>query len=98
MQFALERVSVVSERFKLRLNAVRRGAGIELEFQYDASRLERARVERIAGYYQNLLTAAVANPETGGLAAAVAFGERTQAVAGGVECDGGGVSGCEVSA
>ncbi len=62
--FELERVSVVSERYKLRLNAVRRGAGIELEFQYDASRLERASVERIAGYYQNLLTAAVANPET----------------------------------
>ena len=62
--FELERVSVVSERYKLRLNAVRRGAGIELEFQYDASRLERASVERIAGYYRNLLTDAVANPET----------------------------------
>ncbi len=64
VKFELERVSVVSERYKLRLNAVRRGAGIELEFQYDASRLERASVERIAGYYRNLLTDAVANPET----------------------------------
>ena len=63
MQFELERVWVVSERYKLRLNGVRRGARIELEFQYDAARLERGTVERIAGYYSNLLTAAVANPE-----------------------------------
>jgi non-ribosomal peptide synthetase component F len=60
----VERVFVVSERFKLRLSVVRRESGMELEFQYDASRLERAAVERIAGYYLNLLQAAVANPET----------------------------------
>src|SRR6266567_2681704 len=62
--FSLERVEVVSERFKLRLNVVRRESELELEFHYDASRLERRAVERIAGYYQNLLAAAVANPET----------------------------------
>jgi amino acid adenylation domain-containing protein len=63
VEFELERVSVVSERCKLRLNAVRRGSGVELEFQYDAARLERASVERMDGYYRNLLAAAVANPE-----------------------------------
>jgi amino acid adenylation domain-containing protein len=66
--FRLERLQVVSERFKLRLVGVRRdsegGGELELEFGYDASRLERSAVERIAGYYQNLLGAAVANPET----------------------------------
>jgi amino acid adenylation domain-containing protein len=62
--FSLERVEVVSERFKLRLVGVRRESELELEFHYDASRLERRAVERIAGYYQNLLAAAVANPET----------------------------------
>jgi amino acid adenylation domain-containing protein len=62
--FSLERVWVVSERFKLRLSVVRRGAELELGFEYDASRLERGTVERIAGYYQNLLAAAMANPET----------------------------------
>jgi amino acid adenylation domain-containing protein len=62
--FELERVSVVSERFKLRLNGVRRGSGMELEFQFDASRLERGAVERMAWYYSNLLAAAIANPET----------------------------------
>src|SRR6266542_1203700 len=62
--FSLERVRVISERFKLRLCVVRRETELELEFHYDASRLERGPVERIAGYYQNLLTAAVANPAT----------------------------------
>jgi amino acid adenylation domain-containing protein len=62
--FSLQQAQVVSERSKLRLSVVRRGAELELEFQYDASRLDRAAVERIAGYYQNLLAAALANPET----------------------------------
>jgi amino acid adenylation domain-containing protein len=62
--FGVERVEVVSERFKLRLSVVRRESGLELEFHYDAARLERAAVERMAGYYQNLLAAALANPET----------------------------------
>ena len=64
VRFGLERAQVVSERFKLRLNVVRRGSELELEFGYDSSRMDRKAVERIAGYYQNLLAAAVANPET----------------------------------
>jgi amino acid adenylation domain-containing protein len=64
VEFGLERVAVVSERAKLRLVAVERGEGLELEFHYDAARLERSTVERIAGYYQTLLAAAVADPET----------------------------------
>jgi amino acid adenylation domain-containing protein len=35
-----------------------------LEFHYDSSRMDRRAVEQIAGYYRNLLAAAVANPET----------------------------------
>jgi amino acid adenylation domain-containing protein len=62
--FGLERGWVVSERFKLRLAVVQRGESLELEFQYDASRLDRGAIERIAGYYQNLLAAGVANPAT----------------------------------
>jgi amino acid adenylation domain-containing protein len=64
VEFGLERVAVVSERAKLRLVAVERGEGLELEFHYDAARMERSTVERIAGYYQTLLAAAVADPET----------------------------------
>ena len=64
VRFSLERVQVVSERFKLRLNVVRRGAELRLEFHYDAARFERGAVERIAGYYQNLLAAALASPAT----------------------------------
>src|SRR5262249_48241961 len=62
--FTLERVHVISEPYKLRLVAVRRGSELELEFHYDAARFERSAVERIAGYYVNLLTAALANPST----------------------------------
>ena len=43
---------------------VRRGPDLTLEFHYDASRFERSAVERSAGYYQNLLSAALANPAT----------------------------------
>jgi amino acid adenylation domain-containing protein len=68
VSFSLERLQVVSEGFKLRLVAMRRvtekGGELELEFGYDASRLEHSAVERIAGYYQNLLAAAMANPQT----------------------------------
>jgi amino acid adenylation domain-containing protein len=62
--FTLERLHVVSERYKLRLVAIRRGAELALEFHYDASRLSYRAVERIAGYYRNLLAAACAHPET----------------------------------
>src|SRR5262249_11691224 len=61
---ALERIHVVGEPYKLRLVAVQRGTEVEVEFHVDASRLERSAVERIAGYYTNLLSAAVGNPST----------------------------------
>src|SRR6266496_3828314 len=66
--FTLERIHVVSEPYKLRLVAVRRqseqGQELEFEFHYDSSRFERSSVECMAGYYVNLLTAALANPAT----------------------------------
>src|SRR5262249_51768004 len=42
----LEQVHVVSEPYKLRLVAVRRGSELDLEFHYDASRFEPGAVER----------------------------------------------------
>jgi amino acid adenylation domain-containing protein len=64
LNFELERLHVVSERFKLKLVVVKRGGELKLEFHYDSTRLERALVEGIARWYQNLLAAALANPET----------------------------------
>jgi amino acid adenylation domain-containing protein len=64
LAFRLEQVRVVSERFKLRLNVVKRGSDLECEFHYDATRFERSAIERMAGYYQNLLRAALVNPAT----------------------------------
>src|SRR6266496_1429706 len=63
VRWELERIGVVSERSKLRLGVVRREAELELEFHYDANRLERRAVERIANCYQNLLAAALLHPE-----------------------------------
>ena len=62
--FTLERVHVVSEPYKLRLIAVRRGPEMDLQFHYDAARFEGSAIERIAGYYIHLLTVALANPAT----------------------------------
>src|SRR5438067_553637 len=66
--FTLERVHVVSERYKLRLVAVRRepqdGPELELEFHFDSAHFDPPAIERIAAYYVNLLTAALANPAT----------------------------------
>jgi amino acid adenylation domain-containing protein len=63
-QFQLDGVEIISERFKLKLVVVKRGGELKLEFHYDSTRLERALVEGIARWYQNLLAAALANPET----------------------------------
>ena len=62
-QFQLDRLEIIAERFKLRLVVVRRGPRVGLEFHYDGARLERGMVERIAGWYQNLLAAGLANAE-----------------------------------
>jgi len=62
-QFQLDRLQIIAEHFKLRLVVVRRGPRVGLEFHYDGARLERGMVERIAGWYQNLLAAGLANAE-----------------------------------
>jgi len=62
--FTLDAVQVVSERFKLRLNVVVRGSDVGFEFDYDASRFDLSAIERIAGYYENLLRSALVNPGT----------------------------------
>jgi amino acid adenylation domain-containing protein len=63
-QFTVERVLVVSEPFKLRLNALLRQQELILEFHYDRSKLAPSAVTRLAGYYHNLLAAAVEKPQT----------------------------------
>jgi amino acid adenylation domain-containing protein len=60
----MERASVVLERYKLNLVAVRSGDGLRLEFHYDAACFERSSVERIARYFETLLAAAVKAPQT----------------------------------
>ena len=69
VEFKLERVHVVSERFKLRLNA---GAARGWNWSWSFSTMLRGWIGRrwsgLPGITQNLLAAAVANPETGGFA------------------------------
>jgi amino acid adenylation domain-containing protein len=62
--FSVEKIFACSERFKLKLSAIQSSNGLALEFHYDGSRLAADSVERISGYFQALLVAAVAGPET----------------------------------
>ena len=62
--FEMVRREVYAERFQLKLEAQKSERGLELRFHYDASRLSRDSVQRWAGYFQTLLSAAIANPET----------------------------------
>ena len=64
LKWRVVRQEVVNDTFKLRLSAIRSEDGLTLEFHYDASRLAHSAVERIAQYFQTLLAAAVAAPET----------------------------------
>jgi amino acid adenylation domain-containing protein len=60
----LQRVAVNNDFCKLKLCVTRGESGAALEFFYDSSRLPRQTVERIAGYYANLVKAGVSDAET----------------------------------
>src|SRR5207247_3130809 len=62
-EFSIVRQDVCSDRFTLKLSALRSTSGLSLEFAYDGTRLQPAWVERWAGYFCTLLTAAVDHPE-----------------------------------
>ncbi len=64
VSFSFASFTAALERFKLKLLAVRSEAGLTLELHYDSARFEQAAIERVAGYFQSLLAAAVAAPET----------------------------------
>ncbi|HKD02046.1 MAG TPA: amino acid adenylation domain-containing protein, partial [Terriglobales bacterium] len=77
--FRMERATAPLEPYGLKLEVVGDKGGVRLRMYYDAARLERAAVVRMAGYYQALLEAAVAAPETPvGRLPLVAEGERQQ--------------------
>src|SRR4051812_8328614 len=52
------------DRFKLKLSVVRSEVGLRLEFYYDSARFEQRAIEQLAGYFQNLLRAALEQPDT----------------------------------
>jgi len=62
--FSVVQQEVHAERYKLKLAVQKLGENLELRFHYDASRLSRDTIQLWAGYFQTLLAAAVANPET----------------------------------
>ena len=64
ISFSLQHVSAPLERYALKLVAVSGERGVGLEFHYDGARFERGAIERIAAYYETLLSAAVQAPET----------------------------------
>ena len=62
--FQMEQELGCSDSFKLKLSAVKSANGLTLAFHYDGSRLAAATMERLSGYFQTLLAAVVADPET----------------------------------
>src|SRR5581483_4559786 len=64
VRFEVVRQEAQLDRFTLKLVAERRGEELHLRFEYDRSRLVPSAVERMAGYFQTLLAAALAKPET----------------------------------
>jgi len=63
VRFAIELLYSRIQSFKLKLNCVQAGDSLWAEIEYDGRVFERADVERIGGYYQQLLSSAVAQPE-----------------------------------
>ncbi len=64
VRFAVVGQEAMLDRCKLKLVAERRESEIGLRLEYDGSRFTAAAIEGLAGYFQTLLAAAVANPET----------------------------------
>ncbi len=58
-----QRVYDGHDAYKLKLLALEVGDALTLEFHLDESRFELKFVERLAGYFQRLLTASMADPE-----------------------------------
>jgi amino acid adenylation domain-containing protein len=61
---AIKRLFCSNDSYKLKLSVVQRSGNVALEFHYDGSRFSHDFIERVAGYFQRLLTAATAEPET----------------------------------
>ncbi len=63
LKLTVLRRHVCSERFRLKLSAVRQGDQLNLRFQFDSGRLRRGTIEQWSGHFVTLLTAAAANPD-----------------------------------
>ncbi len=60
----MEQVFTCGEDFRLKLSAVSGADELALHVNYDGSRFDRDGIERISGYYRNLLLAAMSDPES----------------------------------
>jgi len=77
--FQVLRHSACTEPYRLKLSAQRGSEGLTLDLGYDASRLERATIERWMRHFQTLLAGAIENPETAvSLLPLLTEGERRQ--------------------
>ncbi len=64
LTFSLQRLSCVSEPFKLKLFCTRRGESLSLEFQYDPQRYQTEGIRRLAEEFETLLNQVVTAPGT----------------------------------
>ncbi len=56
--------NVPRQRARLNISAVQRASGLSLEFHFDPSHLSLTSTQRIAGYFQTLMSAALDQPGT----------------------------------
>jgi amino acid adenylation domain-containing protein len=61
--WSLDSLSACAEPFKLRLSASSSASGLRLSFHYDAARLDRQAVSRLAQQYLTLLRSAASTPD-----------------------------------
>lgn len=64
LRISVERQESFVEPFDLKLNAILNGDSIEARFEYNNALFDETYVEHLAGQFQTLLAAALANPET----------------------------------
>ena len=63
VSFSIYKKYACTERFKVKLSCGRQADTIAAEFHYNTNLFSAADIERLAGYFERLVTSAVANPE-----------------------------------
>ncbi|HKN83845.1 MAG TPA: amino acid adenylation domain-containing protein, partial [Pyrinomonadaceae bacterium] len=62
--FSIEKQDVCTERFKLKLDCIRKHDGLHIELHYDENLFEASTIKRLVSQFQTLLASAAATPDS----------------------------------